>query len=51
MGIKELKVDIADLLSDLEQIELPYGVTQKLNALMETHDIKKRECGHGVSAG
>ena len=50
MGTKELKEDIADFMGYLERQTLPYGVTSKLQKLMNKHNIKRTPCGHGVSA-
>ena len=49
MGIKELKEDIANFMSDLDYRELPYGVTEKLEMLMDKHKIKRVERGNGFS--
>ena len=46
----KLREYLRNLYDELEQIQLPYVVTEKLDKLMDKHDIKRKERSRGVSA-
>ncbi len=48
---EKLRQDIRNLMCDLEQISLPYLVTDKLQKLMDKHNIEREPHPRGASVG